>query len=70
MKLEFSRQIFGIYPNIKFYEDPTFRSRVTTCERTTNMTKLIVVIRNLLEHLINPCKLILIVVPSIFYIPV
>jgi hypothetical protein len=67
MKHEFSRQIFGRYPNIKFYEDPSFRSRVNG---RTDMTKLIVVIRNLLKHLINPCKLILIVVQSIFCIPV
>jgi len=49
MKLEFSRQIFEKYPNIKFDEDLSSRSRVIPCGRTdgrTDMTKLIVALRN------------------------
>ena len=36
MKLEFSRQIFKIYSNVNFYENPSGRSR--------DMTKVIVLI--------------------------
>jgi len=49
MKLQFSRQIFEEYSNIKFHENPSSGSRVVPCRRTnrqtvgyTNMTKLIV----------------------------
>ena len=45
MKLEFSRQIFEKYPDIKFYENPFSGSRVLTCGRT-DMTKLIVAFLN------------------------
>jgi hypothetical protein len=43
--LEFSRQIFENYSNIKFHEHPSGGSRVDPCERTDSqpdMTKLIV----------------------------
>jgi hypothetical protein len=40
MKLEFSRQIFGRYPNIKFHENPFSESLVAYGR--TDMTKLIV----------------------------
>ena len=40
MKLEFSRQIFGKYPNIKLHENPFIESLVP-CGRT-DMTKLTV----------------------------
>ena len=33
MKLEFSRQIFETYTNIKLYENPSSRSRVVLCGR-------------------------------------
>jgi hypothetical protein len=49
MKLEFSRQIFEKYPDIKFHKNPSFGSRVVPCGRTlgrTDMTKLIVAFRN------------------------
>jgi hypothetical protein len=41
MKLEFSRQIFEKYSNIKFHENPSSGSRVVPRGRT-DMTKLIV----------------------------
>jgi hypothetical protein len=34
MKLEFSRQIFENYTNIKFYENPSSGRRVFPCGRT------------------------------------
>jgi hypothetical protein len=34
MKLEYSRQIFEKYPNIKFHENPSNGSRVVPCGRT------------------------------------
>jgi len=53
MKLEFSRQIFEKYSNIKFNENPSIESRVVPCGRTdgqlgrrTDMTQLIVPLRN------------------------
>jgi hypothetical protein len=49
VKLEFSRQIFEKYSNIKFHENPSCGSRVIPCGRTdgqTDMTKLMVVFRN------------------------
>jgi len=41
IELEFSRQIFEISPNIKFYENPSGGSRIVPCGQT-DMTKLIV----------------------------
>jgi hypothetical protein len=49
MKLEFSRQSFANYSNIKLNENPSSGSRVVTCGRTdrqTDVTKLIVAFRN------------------------
>ena len=53
MKLEFSRQSFEKYTNIKFHEYPSNGSRVAPCgqtdrqaDRRTDMTKLIVAFRN------------------------
>jgi len=34
MKLEFSRQSFEKYTNIKFHENPSSESRVVSCEET------------------------------------
>jgi hypothetical protein len=45
MKLEFSRQIFDKYLNIKFHENPSSGSRVIPFGRT-DMTKLIAAFRN------------------------
>jgi len=45
MKLEFSRQIFEKYSNIKFHENPSSVSRVVPYKRT-DMTKLIFAFRN------------------------
>jgi hypothetical protein len=45
IKLEFSRQIFEKYSNIKFHENPSSGSRVVACGRA-DMTKLIVAFRN------------------------
>jgi hypothetical protein len=49
-KLEFPRQIFEKYSNIKFHENPSSGSRVVPCGQMdggrTDMTKLIVAIRN------------------------
>jgi len=47
IKLQFSRQLFEKYPNIKFHEHPFSVSRVFPCEQTqtdrqTDTTKLIV----------------------------
>jgi hypothetical protein len=47
IKLEFSRQIFEKYPNIKFHKNPSSWSRVVPCGRTDkHMTKLKVTFRN------------------------
>jgi len=49
MKLEFPRQIFEKYSNIKFHGNPSCSSRVVPCRRTdgrTGMTNLIVNFRN------------------------
>ena len=54
MKLEFSRQIFQKYLNIKFYENPSGGNRVVPCGRTdgqTDMTKLIVAFRSFAKQL-------------------
>ena len=45
IKLEFSRQIFEKYSNIKSHENPSSWSRVVPCGQT-GMTKLIIDIRN------------------------
>ena len=45
MKLEFSRQIFEKYSNIKFHENPSSGSRVIPSGRT-DMTKLTVAFCN------------------------
>ena len=53
MKLEFSREIFEKYSNIKFYENPSSGSLVVPCGQTerqtyirSDITKLIVAVRN------------------------
>jgi hypothetical protein len=49
MSVEFSRQIFEKYSNIKFHENPFSGSRVVACGRTdgqTDMTKLIITFRH------------------------
>jgi len=38
MKLEFSRQVFGKYSNIKFIGDSSSGSRVVPCGRTDRQT--------------------------------
>jgi hypothetical protein len=38
MKLEFSRQIFEKYVNIKFHENPSSGNQVVTCGRTDEQT--------------------------------
>ena len=45
MKFEYSRQIFEKVLNIKFYQNPSFGSRVVRCGQT-DMTKLTVAFRN------------------------
>jgi hypothetical protein len=54
MKLEFSRQIFEKYSDVKFHENPSSERRVVPCGREdtqtdgrTDVTKLIVALRNL-----------------------
>jgi len=52
MKLEFSRQIFKKYSNIKFHENPSSGSRVVARRRTdgrTDMTKLTFAFRNFVK---------------------
>jgi len=49
MEIQFSRQIFKKYSNIKFHENPSSGSRVVACGRAdgpTDMTKLVVPFRN------------------------
>jgi len=49
MKLEFSRQTFEIYTDIKDNENPSSRSRVVPCYQAdglTDMTKLIAAFYN------------------------
>jgi len=49
MNLEFSRQMFEKYSNIKFRENPFSGSRVVPCGQTdglTDMTKLILAFHN------------------------
>jgi len=45
MKLEFSRQIFEKYSNIKFHDNPSSGSRVVPC-RPTDITQPTVALRN------------------------
>jgi len=48
MKIEFSRQNFDVYSNIKFHENPFSGSRVVSCgptEGQTDMIKLVVAYR-------------------------
>jgi len=45
MKLEFSRQIFEKFSNIKFHENPSSGSQVVPCVQT-DMTKLIAAFRD------------------------
>jgi len=52
MKIEFSRQIFKQFSNIKFHENPFSGSRVVPSGRTdgrTDMKKLVVAFRKLCE---------------------
>jgi len=49
MNTEFSRQIFEMYPNVKFHDNPSSGSRDVPCgqtDRQRDMTKLIVAFRN------------------------
>jgi hypothetical protein len=49
MELEFSRQIFEKFSNVKFHENPSSGSRVVPCGRAgrrRDMAKLIVAFRN------------------------
>jgi len=58
MKLEFSRQIFEKYSNIKFHKNPNSVRRVVPCGQTdgrTDMTKLIA-FRNFTKALKNWCR--------------
>ena len=48
MKIDFSRQIFEKFSNIKFHENPSTRSRVVAYGQA-DMTKLIVALRNFLN---------------------
>jgi len=56
MKLEFSRQFFEKYSNIKFLENPSSGSRVASYGENdggTDMMKLIVAFRNFANASIN-----------------
>jgi len=46
MKLEFTRDIFEKYSNIKFHVNPSNGSRVLPCGRTDRLTMLIVTFQN------------------------
>jgi len=46
IKLEFFRQIFEKYSNIKFHENPSSGCRVVPADGRTNMTKIIVALCN------------------------
>jgi len=53
LRLEFHRNIFEKYSNVKFHENPSSRSRVVACRRRDgwaegqmDMTKLMVAIRS------------------------
>jgi hypothetical protein len=45
MKLEFYRQIFEKFSNVKFHENPSSGSRVVPCVQT-DMTKLVAAFRD------------------------
>ena len=49
MKIEFSRQIFDEYSNIKFHENPSSWNVLGACGRQTDMTKLIFAYRNFVD---------------------
>jgi len=54
MKCQFSQQIFKIYSNIKFHENPSSGSRVVACinrDGQTGMTKPIAAFHNFAELL-------------------
>jgi len=46
MKLEFSRQIYAKYAEIKFNENPSCGSRVVACGQRDRQTRLIAGFRN------------------------
>ena len=53
MKVDFSRQIFEKYSNIKFHENPSSGSRAVGADGQTDVTKLIVPFRNFANALSN-----------------
>jgi hypothetical protein len=56
MRIEFSRQIFEKYANIKFHENPSRGSRVVSYgqkDRQTDTKKLMVVFRNFVKKQLN-----------------
>ena len=59
MKLEFFRQLFRKYSNIKFHENPSSRSRVVPCRQTdgpkTDIMQLIVALRNFAKVPTSDC---------------
>ena len=57
MNFEYSQQIFEVYTNMKFHENPSSRSRVVRCGQTgrrTDMVKPVVAFR----HFANVPKII------------
>jgi len=46
MELEFSGQIFEVYWNVKFHEDPLSESRTFHLDGRTDMSKLMVAFRS------------------------
>jgi len=54
MKLDFSRQIFKKYSNIKFHEYPSSEAEMFHADRQTNMTKLIATFHNSVNTPKNP----------------
>jgi len=46
MKLEFSREVFERYSNIKFHENPSSGGRAVPSDRRTDTTKLTFAFRN------------------------
>jgi len=56
MKLEFSRQVFEKYSNIRFHENPFSGSRVVPCGQR-DMKKLVVAFRErALQRMLELCK--------------
>jgi len=53
MKLEFSRQVFEKYTNIKYHENPSSGSRVVPCGRTdvTKLTVAFAILRTRLKEM-------------------